>query len=64
MTLTLHFHPLASFCHKALIALYELDLPFRPVIVDLVDPASRADFARSGRRSSFPVLQDAAATPR
>jgi glutathione S-transferase len=28
MSLTLHFHPLASYCHKALIALYEHDAPF------------------------------------
>ena len=30
MSLTLHFHPLASFCWKALIALYENDTPFTP----------------------------------
>ena len=29
MSLTLHFHPLSSFCHKALIALYENDTPFQ-----------------------------------
>ena len=28
MTLTLYFHPLASFCHKVLIALYENGTPF------------------------------------
>ena len=30
MSLTLHFHPLSSFCHKALIALYENGTPFTP----------------------------------
>ena len=40
MSLTLYYHPLASFCWKALIALYENDTPFEPHIVDLVDPAS------------------------
>jgi glutathione S-transferase len=40
----LYFHPLASFCHKALIALYEGGIPFEPVIVDLNDEASRAAF--------------------
>ena len=30
MSLTLHFHPLASYCWKALIALYENDIPFTP----------------------------------
>ena len=54
MTLTLHFHPLASFCHKALIALDELGLAFEPVIVDLGDPASRAAFAEVWPLLKFP----------
>ncbi len=44
MTLKLYFHPLASFCWKPLIAPYENDTPFEPVIVDLADPASSAAF--------------------
>jgi glutathione S-transferase len=28
MSLTLHMHPLASYCWKVLIALYENDTPF------------------------------------
>ena len=60
MTLTLHFHPLASFCHKALIALDELGLAFDPVIVDLLDDASRAAFAEVWPLLKFPVLQDSA----
>ena len=35
MSLTLHFHPLSSYCHKALIALYENDVAFTPNLVDL-----------------------------
>jgi hypothetical protein len=42
--LTLYFHPFASFCQKALIALYENDVPFRPHLVDLGDPEARAAF--------------------
>ena len=42
MSLTLHFHPLASFCQKALIALYENDTPFAPRVVDLSNEAERA----------------------
>ena len=42
MSLTLYFHPLSSYCQKALIALYENDTPFTPLIIDLGDPASRA----------------------
>ena len=33
MSLTLHFHPLASYCHKVLIALYENGTPFTPNII-------------------------------
>jgi glutathione S-transferase len=46
MSLKLYFHPLASFCHKALIALYENGIPFEPVIVDLGDEASRTAFRK------------------
>ncbi len=28
MSLTLHYHPLSSFCWKALVGLYELGIPF------------------------------------
>jgi len=42
MSLTLHFHPLASYCHKVLIALYENDTPFTPNPVDLATrPSAR-----------------------
>ena len=38
MSLVLHYHPLASFCWKVLIALYENDIAFKPKLVDLGDP--------------------------
>jgi glutathione S-transferase len=60
MTLTLHYHPLASFCHKALVALYELDLPFAPVIVDFGDPASAEAFRKISPMAKMPVLVDGA----
>ena len=60
MALTLHFHPLSSFCHKALIALYENDTPFTPKIVNLQDDAERAAFRALWPIGKFPVLQDAA----
>ena len=44
MSLKLYFHPLSSFCQKALIALYENDTPFEPQIVNLGDATSRAEF--------------------
>ena len=58
MSLTLHYHPLSSFCWKALIALYENDTPFRPHMVDLGDVASRAAFVAIWPIGKFPVLRD------
>ena len=60
MSLTLHFHPLSSFCHKALIALYENDTPFTPKLVNLQDEAERAAFRALWPIGKFPLLQDAA----
>ena len=60
MSLKLYFHPLSSFCHKALIALYENDTPFEPHIVDLADEDSRAAFKRIWPIGKFPVLRDEA----
>ena len=60
MALILHYHPLASFCWKALIALYENDTPFEPRFVDLGDPDSRAAFAALWPIAKMPVLEDAA----
>ena len=58
MSLTLHYHPLASFCWKALIGLYELGIPFEKHLVDLGDPDARAAFARLWPLAKFPVLRD------
>jgi len=58
MSLTLHFHPLASFCWKALIALYENEIPFTPNLVDLGDPAQRAALVKLWGIGKFPVLRD------
>jgi glutathione S-transferase len=60
MSLTLYYHPLASFCWKALIALYENDTPFEPVLVDLMDPTSAAAFKAIWPIGKFPVLRDEA----
>lgn len=58
MSLVLHYHPLSSFCHKALIGLYELQVPFVPKLVDLADADQRAEFLRLWPIGKFPVLQD------
>jgi glutathione S-transferase len=58
MSLTLHFHPLSSFCWKALIALYEHGVPFTPKLVDLGNSAERAALLNLWGIGKFPVLQD------
>jgi glutathione S-transferase len=58
MSLTLYYHPLASFCHKVLIALYENGTPFEPHLVDLGDPDASAAFKRLWPMGKMPVLQD------
>src|SRR5262249_33270982 len=58
MSLTLHFHPLSSFCHKVLIALYENDTPFTPNIVNLQNEAERAALCKLWPIGKFPVLED------
>jgi glutathione S-transferase len=60
MSLKLYFHPLASFCHKALVALYENGTAFEPVLVDLGDEASRAAFKAVWPMAKMPVLRDEA----
>jgi glutathione S-transferase len=58
MSLTLHFHPLASYCHKVLVALYENDTPFTPNLVNLGDEAERAALLKLWPIGKFPVLND------
>lgn len=57
MTLRLHYHPFAQYCQKVLIALYEHDLPFDPVFVDLGNPDHRAALARVWPFTKFPALE-------
>ena len=60
MTLKLYFHPLASFCHKVLIAFYEHDIAFDPIFVDLGDEKSSAELRALWPVAKFPVLRDEA----
>jgi glutathione S-transferase len=60
MALTLYLHPLASFCHKVLIALYENETAFTPHIVDLMDPDASASFLSLWPVGKIPVLRDEA----
>ena len=60
MSLTLYIHPLASFCHKVLIAFYENGVPFRAETVDLMNPGSAASHVDRWPVGKIPVLHDAA----
>jgi hypothetical protein len=58
MSLTLYYHPLASYCHKVLIALYEAGTRFDGQIIDLSDEAHRAVLRAHWPLLKFPVLYD------
>ncbi|WP_431287955.1 glutathione S-transferase family protein [Roseateles chitinivorans] len=58
MALRLHFHPLSSFCHKALIALNELDIEVERCFLNLGDPAQRAEFLARWPTGKMPLLVD------
>jgi glutathione S-transferase len=58
VSLTLYYHPLASFCHKVLIALYENRTAFDPRIIDLGDAKDRAELSALSPIGKFPVIRD------
>jgi len=62
MSFELYYHPLASYCWKALIALYEAEIPFEKRLVDLGDAAQRAAFLELAPLGKFPLLRDTAAS--
>jgi glutathione S-transferase len=58
VTLTLYAHPLASYCWKVLIALYENGTAFENRLVDLGDPVEREELVRLSPLAKFPLLRD------
>ena len=58
MALALYLHPLASFCHKVLIALYENGTSFEPRLVDLMDDEASRRFLEVWPVGKIPVLRD------
>ena len=58
MALTLYYHPLASYCHKVLIALYENGTVFKKKLIDLGDARQRADLQALWPLGKFPVIRD------
>ena len=58
MSLVLHYHPLSSYCHKVLIALYEMGLPFEPRLLNLGDPQQKEAFLALWPTGKMPLLED------
>jgi glutathione S-transferase len=58
MSLTLYYHPLSSFCHKVLTALYENGTPFERRIINLGDEKDRADLLAVSPIGKFPAVRD------
>lgn len=58
MSLILYYHPLASYCHKVLIPLYENGTVFEPRVVDLMDAESSAELLDAWPVGKFPVIKD------
>ena len=58
MNLVLHYHPLSSYCHKVLVALYELGVPFEAQLLDLGDAQQRAAFVALWPTGKMPLLVD------
>lgn len=58
MALILHGHPLSSFCHKVLIALYDTDTPFTFRHVNPADPAEATRMQRLTPMGQMPALED------
>ncbi len=58
MALTLHYHPLSSYCWKVLIALYENGTDFETRMVDFGDPDGRGAFQSLWPTAKIPLLVD------
>lgn len=56
--LTLHYHPLSSYCHKALIALEVLEIDLDKRLLNLGDPAERAAHLALWPLGKMPLLVD------
>lgn len=60
MDLILYYHPLSSCCHKVLVALYELGIPFGQRFLDFGDAAQRDAFLALSPTGKMPLLVDGA----
>jgi glutathione S-transferase len=58
LSLTLYYHPLSSFCHKVLVALYENGTEFDRRIINLGDDKDRAELLAVSPIGKFPAIRD------
>ncbi len=58
MALTLHYHPLSSYCHKALIAIDELGVEVDKQLLNLGDATERAAYLALWPTGKMPLLVD------
>ena len=58
MSLTLYYHPLSSYCHKVLIALFESGTAFDKRIINLGNARDRAELGAMWPFTRFPVIRD------
>lgn len=56
--LTLHYHPLSSYCHKVLIAIEHLGIEVDRQLLNLGDPAARAAHLALWPTGKMPLLVD------
>jgi glutathione S-transferase len=60
VTLRFYYHPLSSFCQKVLVALYENDVKFEPVLLRFGDETAAAELRKLWPIARIPVLHDVA----
>jgi glutathione S-transferase len=58
MALQLYYHPFSSYCQKALVALYENDVPFERQLLEGPDSPAMQRLAALWPMKRFPVLVD------
>src|SRR5262245_47765098 len=56
----LYFSPVSSYSQKVLMAFYEKNLAFEPIIVNLMDPKGREEYLKIYPIGTVPFLKDEA----
>jgi len=62
MAFELYFHPFSSYCQKALVALYENEVPFESQLLEGPDSPAMRRLAELWPMKRFPLLVDGART--